>query len=126
MAGKVLLVEDDLDQLEVLALAISLVCKHECVRARSLVELNGLSDQALGCQVALLDVNLGPHQPSGLDAYRWLREHDFRGRICFLTGHARSHPLVIQALALGAARVLEKPIGIDEVCALLANQGGAG
>jgi len=124
MAAKVLLLEDDADQLEMLAMALSLVCGRECVRARSYADLTSLADAALGCGVALLDVNLGARQPSGLDAYRWLRDHEYRGRVCFLTGHARSHPLVVQALAMGDARLVEKPIASDRLCELVAGESG--
>jgi FixJ family two-component response regulator len=119
MAGTVLLLEDDADQLEVLALALSLVCGRECVRARSYDELVRAANAALSSVVALLDVNLGPQQPSGIDAYHWLREKKYAGRICFLTGHARSHPLVAQALAAGDAKLVEKPISTDQLCALV-------
>jgi DNA-binding response OmpR family regulator len=119
MAGKVLLLEDDADELELLAMALTLVCGCECVCARSYAELMQLTDSALGSTVALLDVNLGPQQPSGIDAYRWLRDQHYRGRVCFLTGHARSHPLVAQALAVGDAQLVEKPIRTAELCALV-------
>lgn len=122
MAGKVLLLEDDADQLEMLAMALSLICGRECVRARSYADLTSLADEALGCAVALLDVNLGAHQPSGLDAYLWLRDHQYRGRVCFLTGHAHSHPLVMRALATGDARLVEKPIGSDCLCELVGGE----
>ena len=122
MAGTVLLLEDDADQLEMLALALSLVCGRECVRARSYDELVKEGNAALGSTVALLDVNLGPQQRSGIDAYHWLREQKYAGRICFLTGHARSHPLVAQALAAGDAQLVEKPISTDRLCALVTGE----
>jgi DNA-binding NtrC family response regulator len=119
MVEKVLLLDDDADQIEVLALAIALFCGRACVCARSYEELTSLADSALSCAVALLDINLGPQQPSGLDAFRWLQGHDFKGRVWFLTGHARSHPLVAQALAMGEARLVEKPIATEQLCALV-------
>ena len=64
---------------------------------------------------AILDINLGPAEPTGLDAYQWLRSHGFAGRIIFLTGHARSHPLVQEAYLTGDAIVLEKPTGIIQL-----------
>ena len=64
---------------------------------------------------AILDINLGPAEPTGLDAYRWLRSHGFAGRIIFLTGHARNHPLVQGAHLVGDAIVLEKPTGIIQL-----------
>jgi DNA-binding response OmpR family regulator len=119
MPGTVLLVEDDADQLEVLAMVLAEFTHRECLRARCYDELVALGSAALACELALVDVNLGPGRPSGLDAYRWLREHRFAGRICFLTGHARSYPLVAQVLAMGDAQLLEKPIEVDELCALV-------
>jgi DNA-binding response OmpR family regulator len=122
MAGRVLLLEDDADQLEMLAMALSLVCGRECVRARSFDELVHSARAALSSDVALLDVNLGPRQPSGIDAYHWLREQKYAGKICFLTGHARSHPLVAQALAAGDAQLIEKPISTQQLCALVSEE----
>jgi FixJ family two-component response regulator len=122
MAGTVLLLEDDADQLEMLSMALSLVCGRDSVRARSYDELMKLGVSALESAVALLDVNLGPRQPSGIDAYHWLREQKYRGRICFLTGHARSHPLVAQALAAGDAQLIEKPISTAQLCELVAQE----
>jgi DNA-binding NtrC family response regulator len=123
MAAKVLLLEDDADQLEVLAILLSLECGRESVLARSYDELTRLGDAPLGCELALLDVNLGPEQPSGLDAYRWLRERGFTGRVCFLTGHARHHPLVVAALRMGDVRVVEKPVETAELRKLVEGRG---
>ena len=69
--------------------------------------------------VAILDINLGPRVPSGLDAYRCLRAMGFTGRIAFLTGHARSHPLVEEANRLGDALVYAKPITLDSLRRIL-------
>ena len=123
MAAKVLLLEDDADQLEVLAILLSLECGRESVLARSYDELTHLGDATLACELALLDVNLGPEQPSGLDAYRWLRERGFTGRICFLTGHARHHPLVVAAMRMGDVRVVEKPIETADLRRLVEGDG---
>src|SRR5579862_5380074 len=57
-------------------------------------------EEALGSRLAILDVNLGPGCPSGLDAHSWLAAEHFSGRIVFLTGHAQSYPLVERAGAL--------------------------
>jgi DNA-binding response OmpR family regulator len=76
-----------------------------------------LSDGVL-FDLAILDVNLGAGQPSGVDAWRWLQEHSFSGRIAFLTGHARSFPGVAEAYALGV-KVLQKPGSIDDLISLL-------
>jgi DNA-binding response OmpR family regulator len=86
----------------------------------SLAQLETLaSHDAAAFDLAVLDINLGPGVPSGIDAYRWLKEHKFVGRTVFLTGHARSHPLVAEALRLGDAMVYDKPISAAEFRALV-------
>jgi FixJ family two-component response regulator len=69
-----------------------------------------LGEEALKCEVAILDINLGPNQPSGIEAYAWLRQKGYTGRIVFLTGHASNHPLVIEASRIGDAEVFSKPV----------------
>ncbi len=120
----ILILEDDEDVREMLTLSYETVGEH-CVTAGSLRELEQRGDEALGCRLAILDINLGSGQPSGIDAYAWLCEHHFGGRIAFLTGHARSHPLVAEALQLGAC-VYEKPISVDDLVALAGAGAGPG
>jgi ActR/RegA family two-component response regulator len=124
MAGDILLLDDDDDLLDSLSELIDVVCSRECMRARSMVELVAARESALASSLAILDVNLGPGKPSGLDAYRWLRSQGYRGRIVFLTGHARSHPLVEEAYRLDDARVLSKPLDADELVELVGNGRG--
>jgi DNA-binding response OmpR family regulator len=103
------LLDDDGDLLEALAdLLQTRNCR--CLLARSLDELKALGHQALDADVAVLDINLGPGLPTGLDAYDWLLAQGFAGRILFLTGHAHAHPLVARAESLHRASVLDKPM----------------
>jgi DNA-binding NarL/FixJ family response regulator len=80
---------------------------------RSVAELRALGHRALAADVAVLDINLGASRPSGIDAYDWLVDQGFEGRILFLTGHARSHPLVARAQHLRRATVIDKPASAD-------------
>jgi FixJ family two-component response regulator len=64
---------------------------------------------------AILDINLGLNEPTGIDAYRWLRSHGFAGRVIFLTGHAREHAIVQEADLIGDAILLEKPTEIFQI-----------
>jgi len=73
----------------------------------------------LRCDLALIDINLGAGQPSGVEVYRWLRARGFGGRIFFLTGHAMNSPFVAEAVRLGDAQVLSKPIRPDRLIRLL-------
>ena len=107
---RVLVLEDDEDLRSILCELLSLSGAEGCVSAGSLEELRRQGGEALGCGLALLDINLGAGVPSGLDAYRWLKDNGFPGRTVFLTGHARSHPLVRQTLELENVQVLSKPI----------------
>jgi FixJ family two-component response regulator len=68
---------------------------------------------------AILDVNLGPGRRSGIDAYAWLRQKGYTGRIAFLTGHARDHPLVVQAHRVGKVEIFTKPIDPDQMRSLV-------
>ena len=103
------LLDDDPDLLEALAdLLQTRNCR--CVLARSVAELKRFGREALDADVAVLDINLGPGLPTGLDAYEWLLSQDFQGRLLFLTGHAHAHPLVARAEKLRRAAVLDKPM----------------
>ena len=103
------LLDDDVDLLEILAeLLQERGCR--CLLAHSLDELKALGPEVLAADVAILDINLGAGQPSGIDAYDWLLSQNFVGRLLFLTGHAHSHPLVARAERLNRAIVLDKPL----------------
>jgi len=106
------LLDDDNDLLEILA---ELLQERGCqsLLAHSLEELKGLGPAILAADVAVLDINLGAGQPSGIDAYDWLVSQNFAGRLLFLTGHAHSHPLVARAERLNRAVVLAKPLDGD-------------
>jgi FixJ family two-component response regulator len=119
MADEILILDDDPDLLEALSELIALAFGRDCRVARNVDELIALAAAAPRAALAILDINLGPSQPSGVDAYLWLRDHGFPGRIVFLTGHALSHPLVLHAQRLGDACVLQKPIGVEAIGSLL-------
>jgi FixJ family two-component response regulator len=72
-------------------------------------------ERALDTELAILDINLGANAPSGLDCERWLRQSGYTGHVIFLTGHALTHPLVVQAVNAGSVEILEKPQGINRL-----------
>jgi DNA-binding response OmpR family regulator len=121
---RVLVLEDDNDLRTLLCDLLVLSGAKACVSAGSVEAMVRQKDQVLGCELALLDVNLGSGAQSGLDAYHWLRENGFGGRIVFLTGHARSHPLVRKAYELSQAQVLSKPVDVKVLMALVRNPDG--
>lgn len=112
--ARVLIVEDDHDLAEVERELLS-AAGATCVVAHSLEEAQQLEADALRCDTALVDVSLGPGRPSGVDVYAWLRRRGFTGTIAFLTGHARSHPLVQRAAMTPGTRILAKPVDAQEL-----------
>ena len=115
----VLYVEDNDDLRELVVELVTVVLKRECIGVGSYEALVALGKEALGCSVAILDINLGPSQRSGIDAYAWLRDHGYQGRIVFLTGHASSHPLVVEAQRIGDAEIFSKPIEPDRLRSII-------
>lgn len=122
-AGKVLILEDDADLAFTYEQLIALLTDRQVVTVHGVSALKERREDALLCDVAILDIDLGDNKPSGIDAYRWLREQGFGGKIFFLTGHARSHPLVAQAVAMGGATVLAKPIETERFIELITGKG---
>lgn len=114
-----LFLDDDDDLRATFADLVKTIFERECHGIGSHRELIALGERALNCGVAILDINLGPEVPSGIDSYGWLRKHGFAGRIVFLTGHAASHPLVIEARRLGDAEVVSKPVSLIALTSLL-------
>jgi DNA-binding NtrC family response regulator len=116
---KVLILDDDPDLRDTLGEVITGIFQHPFVAAASYDDLVALGRRALDCELAILDVNLGPDRPSGVDAFEWLRAQGFQGRIAFLTGHARSHPAVQRASRLQTASVHQKPMSLEQLGSLL-------
>jgi FixJ family two-component response regulator len=115
----VLILDDDADLREVLCEMLLLSGATSCLGASGLAELQHREHEALACDLAILDINLGPGQPSGVDASRWLVRCGFRGRILFLTGHAACHPLVVEAAKLARTEILAKPLDGSRLVELL-------
>jgi DNA-binding NtrC family response regulator len=107
----VLLVDDDRDLVEMFGM---LLARHNIPYrgAHSLAEVQAIGDDLQAVTAAILDVNLGPNQPSGVMVAAWLREHGYANRIVFITGHAPDHPLV-QAATGEHGEVLEKPVATN-------------
>ena len=116
---RVLFLEDDRDLREIVVLMLQELGVG-CDAVATVEEMRATVAGSTGAfDLAILDVNLGPDRESGLDAYHWLRQQGFTGRITFLTGHGRSHPLVGEALRAGDATVQDKPITMGAFRSLL-------
>jgi ActR/RegA family two-component response regulator len=113
--GFVLFLEDNDDLRETVVELITVALERRCVGVGSYNELVALGNDVMACDSAILDINLGPGLPSGIDAYEWLRSNGYAGRIVFLTGHASTHPLVIEATQIGDAEIFSKPVDPDQI-----------
>lgn len=103
----VLVVDDDADLVEMFGLLFGR--HHIAFRgAHTLAEVQAMGDELAKVTLAILDVNLGLNQPSGVEVAAWLREH-YSMRIIFITGHAPDHPLV-RAASGEEGEIFEKPI----------------
>jgi FixJ family two-component response regulator len=115
----VLYVEDNDDLRDLVVELVTCVLKRRCVGVGSYEELVALGKDALRCSIAILDINLGSNRRSGIDAYAWLRANGYTGPIVFLTGHASTHPLVVEAQRIGDAEIFSKPIDPDRLRSII-------
>lgn len=102
--GSVLLVDDDV--LVRRAVGRLLDEPYDFADAASVDEARGALDHRR-FDLVLLDIELSPGVPDGLDCLRWLPETGHRGAVCMLTGHL-SPELLHEALLLGADDYLVK------------------
>jgi len=116
---KVYILEDSADLGQLLCEFLKMEKGADCASATSFAQLLKDPEPALSADLVVLDVNLGTDQPSGIDAYEWLRDQGYRGRVIFLTGHGAGHPLVKKARALSGVPVLEKPVEAERLLELL-------
>jgi DNA-binding NtrC family response regulator len=115
---RVIFLDDDPDLREVMVEVLN-GFGAQAQAVGSVAQLQDLIGRSKDFGLAILDVNLQPDQPTGIDAYSWLRDVGFPGRIAFLTGHAWTHPLVESAARVGDAAVYEKPLTADQLLGLL-------
>lgn len=109
MPAKVVFLDDSEDLRLLLSILLKAKLGLDCLGLSRVQEFDSHLVEILCCEAAILDINLGLGQPSGLDAYAWLKKHEFKGKIIFLTGHANSDPDVVRASELGV-ELLEKPL----------------
>lgn len=115
----VLVLDDDEDLRDLVGLFLEDAAGVRCLLLGSVAELMERRDEALRCSLAILDVNLGFGEPTGIDAREWLRANGFEGRVVFLTGHARQHPALRSEAEREGLQVLEKPVDPETLVALV-------
>jgi FixJ family two-component response regulator len=118
LPAKITMLDDSPELRSIMSRLIKLKLGESVMCFERVEDLLSHADEVLHSWVVVLDVNLGEGQPSGIDAYEWLKEHDFQGKVFFLTGHARTHPEVATACLTGA-EVWEKPMSSMALCSKL-------
>lgn len=119
MVDAVLFVDDDEDLREVMQDILVRIGVQRVFTAGSLRDVQRIRDEALSCQVAIIDINLGANQPSGVGVFEWLEREGYAGRIVFLTGHASNDPRVREAASVAGSVVAAKPLTVSELQKLL-------
>lgn len=119
MLDAVLFVDDDEDLREVMQEILVRLGIQQVFTAGSLRDVQHMRDDALACQVAIIDINLGVNQPSGVGVFEWLEREGFGGRIVFLTGHASNDPRVREAASVAGSVIAAKPLTVSELQKLL-------
>lgn len=119
MSPRTLIVDDDPDLGGALGDWVEDASGKPCLVAQSLEQLQRDEQTVLGCGLAIVDINLGVNQPSGLDVAVWLRTIGFPGEVLFLTGHAKEHPLVRRAAQEDGILILEKPMDMERLAAII-------
>jgi DNA-binding NtrC family response regulator len=115
----VLFVDDCWDLCQVMEVMCQSLPEVECVCVTSMSAVLERAAQVLRTDLAILDVNLGPGEPSGVEIYRWLKGQNYRGKIVFLSGHARTDPLVEEAARISGVDFFQKPLGFGQLEALI-------
>ena len=114
MMKSILILDDDRDMCSMLEEFYSGHGVEKCTIVHSVKELKSIPPP-YSYELALLDVNLGEDEPSGIDAYEWLMKNGFKGKSVFLSGHARSHHLIQKTLILPRTFFLEKPAKLKDL-----------
>jgi DNA-binding NtrC family response regulator len=115
----VLFVDDSSDLCQVIELMCESLPEVECMCVTSMSEVLERAAQVLQTRLAILDVNLGPGEPSGVDIYHWLRGRNYDGKIVFLSGHVRTDSQVEEAARISGVDFFQKPLAFDQIEALI-------
>jgi DNA-binding NtrC family response regulator len=123
MLDSVLFVDDDEDLRDVMRETLGRLGVRTVVTAGSLRDVERHRQDALACQLAVLDINLGEGQPNGVSVFEWLATEQFAGRVVFLTGHGSKDPRVQHAATLAGSQIASKPITIAKLKTLIGDAG---
>jgi DNA-binding NtrC family response regulator len=111
MRETVLLVDDDDDLRAAMQEALHRIGVRRLIEAASLRDVEDQREEVLACELAIIDINLGYGEPTGIDVFEWLERAGFSGHVVFLTGHGSQDPQVKRAARLAHSQVASKPLG---------------
>jgi DNA-binding NtrC family response regulator len=117
--ASIVFLDDNDDLRELMPRLLEFELGVNCLTFARLMELEQHMEEVLRAKVAILDINLGPNEPDGVEAFHWLMAHGFQGKVLFFTGHARANPRVALAEESGV-EVLEKPLQPDKLMSTIA------
>jgi len=112
---KVLLLDDDPDMCALMRETFQGFKIQDITICNSYQEVVDLDQKILDYDVVFLDVNLGLGQKNGVDVFNWMKKQGYQNRVIFFTGHARSYPLLVDALNQPQVGLLEKPSTISMI-----------
>jgi FixJ family two-component response regulator len=116
--ARIVFLDDSEDLRELMPILFACTLGEGCGCFGSLMEFEDHPEEVLRARVAILDINLGPDVPDGIEAFHWLMDHGFRGKVLFFTGHARTNPQVVSAARNGVS-ILEKPLDPNELVSVV-------
>ena len=116
--ARIVFLDDNDDLRELMSLLLAATLGEECRCFDNVMEFQNHLDEILRATVVILDINLGRNTPDGVDAFHWLRERGFRGKVLFFTGHARTNPQLRSAETKGAT-ILEKPLNPEKLVSIV-------
>ena len=116
---RIVFLDDSEDLRELMPMILEDTFGVQCMCFGNVKEFENHLKEVLVARVAILDMNLGPDVPGGIDAFNWLRDRGFRGKVLFFTGHARANPQVSLAVEHGV-QILEKPLDPEKLITLVA------
>ena len=115
MGASITFLEDNEELREVLSEVTKSELGEEALSFSRFDDLVARRTEVLQTKMAILDINLGCDQATGVDVFHWLKDQGYSGKICFLTGHARNHPMVQAACEIGA-EIWSKPMYANALC----------
>lgn len=116
---KILLLDDNKELCKLMEKMFATHGATDVSSFHSCAEVESLGPNGINYDLAFLDVNLGINARSGIDAFNWLVANGFKGKIVFLTGHARSYPFLKKTLNYPNVQLLEKPADVSIILKLL-------